>query len=166
MVNEMENAVVEEISLKEGCDGTPEPTPEEAEPIDELSSLRQELEALRSELKARDEREEASSRFLKEMREFSEYFPEVELHEIPCEIWEQVRRGASLSASFALSLKRLELERKRVTDVNQKNRRMSAGSLTKGDGDRYYSPAEVKAMTPLQVRSHYDDIIESMRHWN
>ena len=138
----------------------------EKEEIDEVSLLKTELEALRMELKSRDEREALNSRMVKELSEFQEYFPEVEVRNIPDDIWEQVKNGASLSASFALNLRKIEIERKKVSDFNEKNRRMSAGALLQGDGEIFYSPSEVKRMSPSQVRAHYDDIVESMRHWN
>ena len=136
------------------------------EELDELSLLKSEIDSLRQELRARDEREQANSRMLNELTEFSEYFPDVDIHNIPNEVWEQVKNGTSIAAAFALNLRKMELEKKKVSDFNDKNRRMSAGSLLGGEGEKYYSPAEVKRMTPAQVKSHYDDIIESMRHWN
>ena len=163
-MSEAEITAAEEITELTPTDsGSPQ---ESLEARDELIALKTELEKLRAELKARDEMEKANSRILREITEFEEYFPEVDIHQIPSEVWEKVRQGASLSASFALNLKKLEAERKRVGDFNDKNRRMSAGALTRGENNKYYSPAEVKRMTPAQVKSHYDDIIESMRHWN
>lgn len=163
-MNDVENIFIEDVDLSD-TDGIAEEQVEEGE-IDELSLLKSELEALRMELKSRDEREAQSSRMIKELTEFQEYFPEVELQSIPDEIWEQVKNGASLSASFALNLKKIEIERKKISDFNEKNRRMSAGSLMQGEGEKYYSPSEVKRMSPTQVKAHYDDILESMRHWN
>jgi hypothetical protein len=81
-------------------------------------------------------------------------------------VWQKVRKGASLCAEFSLIQRKAELEKRRINNINEQNRRMSAGSLGNSDGEKYYSPSEVKKMTPLQVREHYDDIIESMRHWN
>ena len=162
-MSDIENKIVEEtfevvpdVSLEEDIERE----------VDELSILKAELDSLCEELRSRDEREQANSRMLKEITEFSEYFPEIDIQEVPIEVWEQVRKGASLSASFALNLRKLEIERKKVDDFNNKNRRMSAGSLLQGEGEKYYSPSEVKKMTPAQVKTHYDDIIESMRHWN
>ena len=71
-----------------------------------------------------------------------------------------------MSAEFSLHLRKKENERKRISGINEKNRKMSAGSIGVSDGERYYSPAEVRKMTPAQVKAHYDDIIESMRNWN
>ncbi|MBR2381718.1 MAG: hypothetical protein IKA84_04430 [Clostridia bacterium] len=139
---------------------------ENASPNDEISNLKNELDVLRAELREREERERAQSRFFSEIAEFEQYFPEVDLHSIPDEIWERVKNGASLASSYALFLRRKDLEKKKVGDFNEKNRRMSAGSLISGEGERYFSPSEVKKMTPAQVRSHYDDIVASMKHWN
>lgn len=166
-MNEIDNALYEEIVADEESELS-EISQNEAlnEDNDELLLLGKEVEELRKELKMRNEREEANSRFLKEIKEFEEYFPEVDLHQIPSEIWEQVKGGASLSATFALNLKKLEAERKKANDFNEKNRRMSAGSLMQDEGEKYYSPSEVKKMTLAQVKLHYDDIVESMRHWN
>ena len=158
-MNDIENTFVEEVEEDFG-------NASETEELDEISLLKNELEALRLELKSRDEREEMNSRMLKELNEFQEYFPEVDIRAISDEVWEQVKNGASLSASFALNLRKIEIERKKVNDFNEKNRRMSAGSLIQGDGEKFYSPSEVKRMTPAQVKAHYDDIVESMRHWN
>jgi hypothetical protein len=156
----------EKVNVEESEEIIEDVVSEEEESVDEVALLKHELELLKEEIRLRDERETANSRILKEITEFEEYFPEVNLHQIPSEIWEQVRQGASLSASFALSLRKLEIEKQKTSDFNEKNRRMSAGSLIQGEGEKYYSPSEVKKMTPAQVKLHYDDILESMRHWN
>ena len=163
-MNDVENISVENVDTPCAEAVADEPVMENE--IDELSLLKSELEALRMELKSRDEREAQNSRMIKELTEFQKYFPEVELHSIPDDVWEQVKNGVSLSASFALNLKKIEIERKKISDFNEKNRRMSAGSLMQGEGEKYYSPSEVKRMSPAQVKAHYDDIVESMRHWN
>ena len=161
-MNDVENTFIEDVAESEEAFEDYA----EAEEVDEISLLKTELEALRMELKSRDEREALNSRMIQELNEFQEYFPEVEIRSIPNDIWEQVKNGASLSASFALNLRKIEIERKKVRDFNEKNRRMSAGALLQGDGEKFYSPSEVKRMSPAQVRAHYDDIVESMRHWN
>jgi hypothetical protein len=139
---------------------------EDVPEVDEVEFLRQEIDALKKELQKRDELEREQSRMNKEILEFKGYFPEVDIHSVPNDIWERVREGSSLSAAYALMLRKNELEQKKIGDFNEKNRRMSAGSLINGDGENYYSPAEVKRMTPAQVRMDYDDIMASMKHWN
>lgn len=133
---------------------------------DELSNLRREIESLRSQLKEREDLDKANEKLRSELVDFYELFPDTNPDQIPSEIWERVSRGASLSAEYSLLLRKKELEKKRIYDFNEKNRRMSAGAIGFNDGEKYYSPAEVKKMTPAQVKAHYDDIIESMRHWN
>lgn len=155
-----EESILDEMDkiLEEGGKESPE--------TDEVAALKEELESLRAQLKAREEEERAVLRMNIELSEFEEYFPEVELASIPDEIWEKVKGGASLSASYALFKRREELKSKRISDLNTKNRKMSAGSIAGGEVEKYFSPSEVKRMTPAQVKSNYDRILESMRHWN
>lgn len=157
-MSEISEAVVE--SVEEAV------APADPENKSEIDVLRAEIEMLRTELKTRDELQKATSRMETELAEFEEYFPDVKLTEIPNDIWEKVKGGESLSSSFALYERKRELERKKIGDFNEKNRRMSTGSLAQGEGEKYYSPSEVRKMTPEQVKHHYDEIIESMRHWN
>lgn len=163
-MSEMESTEVE-INIEEALENT-EALEENPSQNDEILALKNELEELRAELLKRDERDRAQSRFLSELAEFEQYFPEVDLHSIPDEIWEGVKKGSSLASSYALLLRRKDIEKKKIGDFNEKNRRMSAGSLINGDGEKYFSPSEVKKMTPAQVRSNYDDIVASMKHWN
>jgi hypothetical protein len=136
------------------------------EEFDELAYLREEVKNLNNQLNERRELDRANARMNRELTEFCEYFPECNLDEVPEEVWQKVRKGASLCAEFSLMQRKAELEKRRINNINEQNRRMSAGSLGNSDGEKYYSPSEVKKMTPSQVREHYDDIIESMRHWN
>ena len=141
-------------------------TPDEVAEPDEMSLLKEEINSLKAELERRQEFDRAQARMNSELLEFEEYFPDTDVRSIPKEIWEQVRNGASLAGTYALFLRKNGLAEKKIGDFNEKNRRMSAGSLMNGEGEKYYSPAEVKKMTPAQVKKHYDDIITSIRHWN
>lgn len=163
-MSEMESTEVE-IRIEETLENI-EALEENPFQNDEILALKNELDGLRAELLKRDERERAESRFLSEIAEFEQYFPEVDLHSIPDEIWESVKKGSSLASSYALLLRRKDIEKKKIGDFNEKNRRMSAGSLLSGEGEKYFSPSEVKKMTPAQVRSNYDHIVASMKHWN
>ena len=165
MSNFEENAEI----CKEGiCDEeeSVEDSNSEEEKLDELTLLRAELEELRARLAQKEELEKASLRMRAELTEFEEYFPDVELESIPEEVWDKVKGGASLSAQYSLYRRRVELEKRRISDFNEKNRKMSAGAAGRADGEKYYSPSEVKRMSPSQVKAHYDEILESMRHWN
>ena len=136
------------------------------EDFDELQILKEEVEKLRRQLSERDQIDKANERMNVEFTKFYEYFPDFNLEQVPDEIWDKVKKGASLSAEFSLYLRKIESEKKMVGDINKKNRQMSAGAIGMSEGEKYYSPSEVKRMSPSQVKAHYDDIIESMRHWN
>lgn len=136
-----------------------------AEP-EELISLRKRVEELSAQLREREEMDAANARMKEELEEFYEYFPSVDPKSIPDEVWERVKRGASLAATYSLFERKREREAQRSISHNERMRRMSAGALEAADSGGYYSPDEVRRMTPAQVRKNYDDIVESMRHWN
>lgn len=141
------------------------PRENSAEP-DELTALRKQVEELSVQLREKEALDEANARMKEELEEFYEYFPSVDLKSVPDEVWERVKRGASLAATYSLLERKREREAQRSVSHNEKMRRMSAGSIEAADADGYYSPDEVRRMTPAQVRKNYDDIVESMRHWN
>ncbi len=166
--------VVDAVDFADMTDASAEPFAEDASTAgeaekgrdEELSLLKEELASLRKELRERIELDRANERMMGELAEFEEYFPQTSVSEIPPDIWEKVRRGASLSSSYALHLRKSELEKQKIGDFNKKNRRMSTGSLENGEAEKYLSRDEVKKMTPKQVKQNYDAIMESMRHWN
>lgn len=163
-----DNIPEESIEIEENIQEVPaEPTEaEQGQERSELERLAEELENLRGELARRDALDESNKRMLRECEEFKEYFPDTELSAVPDEVWESVKGGVSLAAAYALFARKTEIHKSRVEQINRKNREMSAGSVKQGGDEKYYSPTEVKAMTPEQVRSNYAEIIESMRHWN
>lgn len=159
---------MEEMTNEPLCENAEAIAQEDAEGLgfSELDAMKRELEELRATLAERDRRDAERERAEAELGRFREYFPTVSHSDIPGEVWESVRGGESLAGAYSLYLRRGELERERISEFNKKTSRMSAGSLTRDGDDKYFSPAEVKKMTPAQVRQNYDDIVESMRHWN
>ncbi len=139
------------------------------EELHEEKDVSAELEALKFEnsalLKELEERKNLSMRLENEIGEFSEMFPEVSLSEIPEKIWNEVKRGLPLSASYARHERRISLARKKAAEINNAAREMSSGSIS-GGSDNYLSPEEVRKMTPGQVKENYTHIINSMKHWN
>jgi len=133
---------------------------------DELIALREKVEELSAQLREREEIDAANARMKEELEEFYEYFPSVDPKSVPDEVWEKVKRGASLAATYSLFERKREREEQRSVSHNERMRRMSTGAIEAADSDGYYSPDEVRRMTPAQVRKNYDDIVESMRHWN
>ena len=143
-----------------------EPSAEDSEKDGQLDILRAEIEELRGEIARRDAIEESNRRVMRECEEFKEYFPEIELSAIPDGVWESVKGGLPLAASYALYARKEELHKNRIDEINRRNKLMSAGSVRRDGEEKYYSPSEVRSMTRDQVKSNYSDIIESMRHWN
>lgn len=83
--------------------------------------------------------------------------------------------GFDTAAGFAelreeLSALRAELaafiKQAQVAAVNERNSERSAGRLSPQDGEEYFSPNEVRAMSREAVRDNYERILRSMKHWH
>lgn len=107
----------------------------------------------------------ASARLETEIAEFSELFPTVSLEEIPSNIWNEVKSGIPLSASYARHEIRLMRANKEAERANIEAAERSSG-IAQGGKSFYFSPSEVKKMSEAEVRSNYSVIIDSMKHWN
>ena len=136
-----------------------DPAPAASDPASdrELERLREELNGLREQI-TRVERLGA------EYAEFYELYPRVALSELPDSVWETVRRGVPLAAAYALE----ERKRARTAEVareqNERNRARSSGSPDRAIAGEF-SAAEVRAMSPAEVRKNYRQILLSMQNW-
>ena len=136
---------------------------------DESAVEPSELEALKArnaELeKALEERKSISARLESEISEFSEMFPDVPLSEIPDEIWEEVKGGLPLSASYARHERKRSLSQRKAEEANKNALEKSSGSVT-GTSEHYFTAEQVRKMSAAEVKKNYSHIINSMKHWN
>lgn len=156
---EAEASAVTEQSTETETEQNATETAEETE----LEGLRNEVKALRAEL---EEKTAAAERISAELGELAELFPDVTPTAIPTEVWDEVKNGTSLAAAYALYERRVYIKNRRANEVNEKNARLSSGKAGSSAAKEYFSPAEVKAMSPSEVRANYSKIIESMKKWN
>lgn len=123
---------------------------------DELNNLRRELEDTRL----------AYGRLSKECEEFSELYPSVPVTSIPDSIWKSFKSGVPLAAAYALYEKKEAVAREKASSINEKNKRLSSGSLKSDKNEEYFTPAEVRAMSAAEVKANYAKIINSMSRWH
>ena len=140
------------------------PAPLTGEPGDpnDLESLRRELTALR---RAVFEQKESDTRAELEYREFLELYPEKSLLEMPDDVRESLARGVPLAAAFALSERRRARIEERAREANRANRARSLEEI-RTDRNGYFTPDEVRSMSPEEVRRYYSDIRASMLKWS
>ena len=174
----------ESISLEESIESTdtlateeeiPSPTEQEItephkesisqpeEETDPIASLRAEVDRLRTELEAARTQNEKTAA---EVGEFHSLFPTCTLSSIPDSVWDQVKSGIPLSAAYALYEKKCEAAARRAEAVNLQNAKRSAGIAGRDAPAEYFTPDEVRAMSPSDVRRNYTKILESMQGWN
>ena len=128
-----------------------------------VESLRAELQALRDELEAK---RATFERMSAEIGEFSELFPSVSLSSIPDSVWQSVKGGVPLAASYALYEKRTAILLADAKQANEKNSALSTGPLGREVSSDFFSADEVRAMSRDEVRKNYKKIMESMKKWN
>ena len=131
----------------------------------ELEQLRSELKQLREELALRDARTQQEERVTRDLAEFCTLYPEVPISTLPTEIWQDVEKGNSLAAAYALAEKKKALFLKNATESNATNRARSSGAI-KNTENFEFSPAEVRAMTSEEVRANLPKIMRSMQKWH
>lgn len=141
-------------------------TPEATSPIEEVTEnadadLLAELDTLRR-------RVEVAERTAREIsagwREFSELYPEADIASLPDSFNSAIERGIPPAAAYALELRRREVTRLRIEAADKRSRELSAGKLEPTE-DSLYSPDEVRAMSPSEVRKNMEKIRRSMKSW-
>lgn len=136
--------------------------PEDIEDVrDEEPDLRAELESLRR-------RVEAAERTAREIsagwREFSELYPDADLASLPDSFNAAIERGIPPAAAYALEMRRREVTLAKIEAADRKAREQSFGRIN-GAEDSLYSPDEVRAMPPAEVRKNIEKIRRSMKSW-
>ena len=150
-MDEMIEAMLDEVT------GEAVEAPEAEESIDlnaELDSLRRRLEVAE-----RTAREISAG-----WREFTELYPDADISSLPDSFNADIERGIPPAAAYALELRRREVRLARIEAADRRAREMSSGRISTTD-DSLYSPDEVRAMPPSEVRKNMEKIRRSMKSW-
>ncbi len=140
-------------------DETIEMTNDEA--IEALPDPAAELEDMRSRLEKAEKRAE---QVYAGWREFTELFPDADISSLPDSFNAALECGIPPAAAYALELRRREVTKARIEAADKKARALSSGRINTAE-DTLYSPAEVRAMTPAEVKTNYEKIRRSMKSW-
>ena len=130
-----------------------------------IDALREEISTLRAEISRLECERDVQIRMLEELSDFYDLFHDIEVERIHESVWENVKKGTSLSASYALYEKRLRAEEARIANVNLANASRSPGAAGKDVASEYFTPDEVKRMSRSEVHANYTKIKESMKKW-
>lgn len=143
---------------------------EEVDSKNEDESTALEISALREKIRELNERLEAqaaeSQKISEQLGEFYDVFPNADVRSLPESVWESVRAGNSLAASYALYRQRVYQRTEAAKAVNERNVGNSSGLVGMGAEKEYFSPDEVRSMSRGEVKANYSKIIESMKKWN
>lgn len=129
----------------------------------ELKELREKVRELNERLLAQAAEAERVS---EQLGEFFDVFPNADIKTLPDSVWDSVRAGNSLAASYALYRQRVYQREIAAKAVNERNIESSSGRVGNTSPKEYFSPDEVRSMTRGEVKANYSKIIESMKKWN
>lgn len=124
--------------------------------------LHTELEDLRTKL---EKAERVAREITEGWREFTELYPEADISTLPDSFNAALERGIPPAAAYALELRRREVEQLKIARADRKAREQSFGRIESAE-DSLYSPAEVRAMKPAEVRKNIEKIRRSMKSWH
>ena len=85
-----------------------------------ISKLNKKISELTQELEAYKTAKERQDKIAEQLNEFSELFPEIAIKSVPDEVWENVKRGNTLAASYAIYEKRITAAARRIEEINRK----------------------------------------------
>lgn len=146
--------------MDELIDMIPEEIGEEIAPGE--PDLHAEIEGLRAKL---ENAERAAREITAGWREFTELYPDADISSLPDSFNAALERGIPPAAAYALELRRREVTDRRIAEADRKARSLSSGRINEAE-DSLYSPAEVRAMKPAEVRKNIEKIRRSMKSWH
>ena len=100
-----------------------------------------------------------------ECEEFRALYPDSTLESIPDEVWGSVKKGIPLAAAYALAQRRAQRTEELARRRNLENSLRSPGAV-KDSSSGCFTPDEVRAMSPAEVRKNYQSIMLSMQKWH
>ena len=149
MINEINTEIAEAIdntSLHENTQTTADteaPADEivDAENVDDakktISTLKDTIISLKTRISELESARDTQERILNELGEFNSLFPETSIDDIPESVWDSVKKGTSLAASYALYERRQHAEQQRKHEINILNASKSAGIAGKYTANEY-----------------------------
>ena len=151
-MDEMIEAMIDEVA---------EEPVEATDTVDETVDLNAELDTLRRRLEVA---ERTAHEISAGWREFTELYPDADISSLPDSFNADIERGIPPAAAYALELRRREVRRAKIEAADKRAREMSAGKISTTD-DSLFSPDEVRAMPPSEVRKNMEKIRRSMKSW-
>ncbi len=156
----------EDIEASNAEESAESETKAEAEDTEaDIPALQEQIKALQGEIARLEQEKQSQERSLREISEFTELFPHIDPRALPDSVWESVKQGVPLAASYAVYEKRLQLEQERIAKINSGNASRSPGKVGTNTASEYFTPDEVRKMSPAEVHANYSKIKASMKKW-
>lgn len=101
-----------------------------------------------------------------ELKILFELFPDLNVDDIPDEIFEKSDNGKGLAAQYALFYLKEEKKNTEQKKKEEENLKSAAPDVKNAPEEAYFTPEQVKGMTEEEIRKNYKTIMKSMEKWN
>ena len=110
----------------------------------------------------------ARMRYISEIKEFKELYPDVEEKRIPNTVWEEVKKGIPLSSAYAAYERKMYIKKARADKVNTENTQKAVPSVKPAVSaeERIYTYDELRKMSRSEINENYDAVIRSISKMN
>lgn len=111
-------------------------------------------------------KEQIEENLRREAKLLKELFPELNIDDIPDEVWERCKEGNELAREYAFYLIRRHNEENRAQKVNEKNTKSAPPKMAHDGGEEaYFTPEAVSRMSEKDIEKNYSAIMKSMEKW-
>ena len=101
-----------------------------------------------------------------ELKILFELFPDINVDDIPDEVFEKSDNGKSLAAQYALYYLKEEKKKAEQKEKEEENLKAATPDVKNATQDAYFTPDDVRGMTEAEIRRNYKTIMKSMEKWN
>lgn len=101
-----------------------------------------------------------------ELKTLFEIFPDVNVDDIPDEVFEKSNNGKGLAAEYALFYLKEEKKKGEQKEKEEENLKAAPPDVKNATEDAYFTPEDVRGMTEAEIRKNYHTIMKSMEKWN
>ena len=102
----------------------------------------------------------------KELKILFELFPDINIDDIPDEIFELSDNGKGLAAQYALFCLKEEKKKAEQKEKEEENLKAAAPDVKNAPEEAYFTPEDVRGMSEEEIRKNYKAIMKSMEKWN
>ena len=101
-----------------------------------------------------------------ELQTLFEIFPDMNVDDIPDEVFERSNNGKGLAAEYALHYLKEEKKKGEQKEKEEENLKSAPPDVKNATEEAFFTPEDVRGMTEAEIKKNYHTIMKSMEKWN